>query len=147
MTVPVRWLRDRAELLAETGRVDEAIAEFERMDRLYGSPEYTLRLALLYRERGRKNDYLAALGRASEQTRRMARYGVPTSLLVTHGLNDPRVPVEEARQIVRAVRKNDQKVWYVVADDEGHGFAKKANAEFSRAVITTFWKENLLPKD
>lgn len=71
---------------------------------------------------------------------------IRSSLLITHGLNDPRVPITEARQMVRAVRANGQTVWYVVADDEGHGFAKKANAQFSRVVLTEFWKRHLLPK-
>ncbi len=72
---------------------------------------------------------------------------IRSSLLITHGLNDPRVPVTEARQMARAVRANGQAVWYVVADDEGHGFAKKDNAEFSRVVLTEFWKRHLLPKE
>jgi hypothetical protein len=34
------------------------------------------------------------------------------------------VPVTEAEQIVRKVRGNGTPVWYVLAEDEGHGFTK-----------------------
>lgn len=48
-------------------------------------------------------------------------------LLVVQGLNDPRVPVTEAEQIVKAVRSNSVEAWYLLAKDEGHGFKKKPN--------------------
>jgi dipeptidyl aminopeptidase/acylaminoacyl peptidase len=48
-------------------------------------------------------------------------------LFVVQGLNDPRVPVTEAEQIVKAVRANGNEAWYLLAKDEGHGFKKKAN--------------------
>lgn len=50
-------------------------------------------------------------------------------LLVVQGLNDPRVPVTEAEQIVKAVRANSIEAWYLLAKDEGHGFKKKPNHE------------------
>jgi hypothetical protein len=38
----------------------------------------------------------------------------------THeGMKDPRVPAYESEQIVAAVRKNGQPVWYLLAKDEG----------------------------
>jgi dipeptidyl aminopeptidase/acylaminoacyl peptidase len=48
-------------------------------------------------------------------------------LFVIHGANDPRVPLNEAEQIVATVRQNGIPVWYLVATDEGHGFSKKKN--------------------
>ncbi len=60
-------------------------------------------------------------------------------LMVSHGKNDPRVPYSEAEQIVKKVRGNGQPVWYLLAEDEGHGFAKKANADYQFAVMTTFY--------
>jgi dipeptidyl aminopeptidase/acylaminoacyl peptidase len=60
-------------------------------------------------------------------------------LLVSHGRNDPRVPYTEAEQIVRKVRGNGQPVWYLLAEDEGHGFAKKANVDYQFAVMTAFY--------
>ena len=52
-------------------------------------------------------------------------------LLVIQGANDPRVPRSEAEQIVRTVRRQGTPVWYLLAMDEGHGFAKKSNADFA----------------
>ena len=50
-------------------------------------------------------------------------------MLVEQGKNDPRVPVTEAEQIVARVRSNFTPVWYARADKEGHGFARKENAD------------------
>lgn len=51
-------------------------------------------------------------------------------LFVVQGKNDPRVPWQEADQIVATVKKNGTPVWYMTANDEGHGFGKKANADY-----------------
>jgi dipeptidyl aminopeptidase/acylaminoacyl peptidase len=66
-------------------------------------------------------------------------------LLVVQGLNDPRVPHTEAEQIVAALRKRGTPVWYVMARDEGHGFAKKPNADFLFYATVEFARQNLLP--
>ncbi len=50
-------------------------------------------------------------------------------LLIVHGKNDPRVPLSEAEQIVNRVRSRGGEVWYLEADDEGHGFLKKQNRD------------------
>ncbi len=68
---------------------------------------------------------------------------IRSALLVAHGRNDPRVPFSEAEQIVAAVRRNGQKPWTVYADNEGHGFAKKANADYLTAVTVLFLQEHL----
>jgi dipeptidyl aminopeptidase/acylaminoacyl peptidase len=62
-------------------------------------------------------------------------------LFVVHGINDPRVPFAEAEQIVEKVRGNGTKVWTLYADNEGHGFAKKANADYLFYAQTMFFKE------
>jgi dipeptidyl aminopeptidase/acylaminoacyl peptidase len=67
-------------------------------------------------------------------------------LMVAHGKNDPRVPYSEAEQIVKKVRANGQPVWYLLAEDEGHGFAKKANQDFQFAAQTLFFDKYLLKK-
>jgi dipeptidyl aminopeptidase/acylaminoacyl peptidase len=54
---------------------------------------------------------------------------IQDALFVVQGKNDPRVPVTEAEQIVKAVRENGREVWYLMAQDEGHGFAKKRNQD------------------
>jgi dipeptidyl aminopeptidase/acylaminoacyl peptidase len=51
-------------------------------------------------------------------------------LFVVQGKNDPRVPYQEAEQMVATVKKSGVPVWYMVANDEGHGFGKKVNADY-----------------
>jgi dipeptidyl aminopeptidase/acylaminoacyl peptidase len=65
-------------------------------------------------------------------------------LFVIQGQNDPRVPYTEAEQIVAAAEKNGVPVWYLKAKDEGHGFIKKANADFQFYATVRFVKEYLL---
>jgi dipeptidyl aminopeptidase/acylaminoacyl peptidase len=49
------------------------------------------------------------------------------ALLVVHGQNDPRVPVSEARQILRAVQAHGTPVDSLIFPDEGHGISKRPN--------------------
>lgn len=65
-------------------------------------------------------------------------------LLVSAGANDPRVPLSESDQIVAAVKSNGVSVWYLVGKDEGHGFAKKSNTDYQRAVLIEFVRRYLL---
>ncbi|HVS81382.1 MAG TPA: alpha/beta fold hydrolase [Pyrinomonadaceae bacterium] len=60
---------------------------------------------------------------------------IKTPLLVVQGANDPRVNKREADQIVIALRDRSFPVEYIVAPDEGHGFARPVNnmAMFSQA--------------
>ena len=51
-------------------------------------------------------------------------------LFVVHGANDPRVPLAEAEAIIATVKRNGGPVWSLIARDEGHGFAKKPNADY-----------------
>ena len=86
-------------------------------EREYGSPEADA-------------DFLHAaspLGSAGEIT---------APLLVVHGMNDPRVPVSEAEQVVEAVRANGVECELLVYPDEGHGLAKRGNRldGYARAV-------------
>nr|MBA2671340.1 S9 family peptidase [Gemmatimonadota bacterium] len=69
-------------------------------------------------------------------------------LFVQQGKNDPRVPQSEAEQIVHAVRQRHDgdagAVWYFLALDEGHGFAKKANRDQALFATVLFLREKLL---
>lgn len=65
-------------------------------------------------------------------------------LFVVQGKNDPRVPVSEAEQMVAAIREKGGTVWYLMAKDEGHGFAKKKNADFQFLSTIQFFREHLL---
>ena len=69
---------------------------------------------------------------------------IKVPLFVVQGKNDPRVPYTEAQQIVSAVRKNGVPVWYLLADNEGHGFRRKANADFEFYATVRFLETTLL---
>ena len=69
---------------------------------------------------------------------------ITVPLFVVHGQNDPRVPVGEAEQIVKTLQANDTPVWYLLALDEGHGFAKKQNADFLFYAAIKFMETYLL---
>jgi len=65
-------------------------------------------------------------------------------LFVLQGANDPRVPASESEQIVDSVKANGGDVWYLLFDDEGHGFRKKNNNDFTSAATSAFFREHLL---
>jgi protease II len=65
-------------------------------------------------------------------------------LFVVQGFNDPRVPRTEAEQMVATLKKQNTPVWFLMAKDEGHGFAKKKNADFQFYSTVQFMREFLL---
>ncbi|BAW00132.1 MULTISPECIES: S9 family peptidase [Bacteria] len=69
---------------------------------------------------------------------------IRSPLFVAQGKNDPRVPYTEAEQIVKAVRANGQPVWFLMFDDEGHGFQKKANSDYFSAAMMLFLQQHLI---
>jgi dipeptidyl aminopeptidase/acylaminoacyl peptidase len=78
---------------------------------------------------------IAPINHASEITK---------PIFIVAGRNDPRVPAHEGEQMAAAIRENGAPVWYLIADDEGHGFAKKKNQDFQFAATVMFVKEFLL---
>lgn len=76
--------------------------------------------------------------------RRIAEIKAP--LFVVQGANDPRVPKTEADQIVKAIRARGGTAWYLVGENEGHGFAKKENQDYLFWNTLTFWDQTLLKK-
>jgi dipeptidyl aminopeptidase/acylaminoacyl peptidase len=52
---------------------------------------------------------------------------IKTALMVVQGANDPRVNRTEAERIVIALRDRNFPVEYIMAPDEGHGFARPVN--------------------
>jgi dipeptidyl aminopeptidase/acylaminoacyl peptidase len=65
-------------------------------------------------------------------------------LFIVQGRNDPRVPVTEAEQMLAALRQQGNEIWYLMAKDEGHGFAKKKNADFQFLSTILFLRQFLL---
>jgi dipeptidyl aminopeptidase/acylaminoacyl peptidase len=65
-------------------------------------------------------------------------------MFVVQGANDPRVPISEADQMVKALKANGTPVWYLVGKNEGHGFGKKKNADFQFYSTILFIRTHLL---
>ena len=65
-------------------------------------------------------------------------------LFVIQGANDPRVPASESEQMVAEIRDTGSTVWYLLAQDEGHGFSKKENRDYMYNAISLFFQEYLL---
>jgi dienelactone hydrolase len=68
---------------------------------------------------------------------------ITTPLLVVQGANDPRVKRAESDQIVIALRDRNFPVEYLVAPDEGHGFARPVNNMAMFASAEAFLAKHL----
>jgi dipeptidyl aminopeptidase/acylaminoacyl peptidase len=60
------------------------------------------------------------------------------------GKNDPRVPWTESRQMLDKLKTNGITTWFLMANDEGHGYAKKKNQDFLFYSTIMFVKQFLL---
>ncbi len=69
---------------------------------------------------------------------------VTKPLLITQGKNDPRVPWTESEQIVRRLQARNVPVWYLLAENEGHGFARRENADYQFATLVRFVEQTVL---
>lgn len=65
-------------------------------------------------------------------------------LYIVQGKNDPRVPASEAEQMVEALKKSGTPVWFLMANDEGHGFRKKKNRDYLFYTTVEFVEQFLL---
>ena len=65
-------------------------------------------------------------------------------LFVIQGKNDPRVPYTEAEQVVATVRAGGTPVWYLRAENEGHGFQKKDNQDYQFYATVLFMQQTVL---
>jgi dienelactone hydrolase len=68
---------------------------------------------------------------------------IKSPLLVIQGANDPRVKKAESDQIVTALRDRGFAVEYLVAPDEGHGFARPVNNMAMIAAAEKFLAKHL----
>lgn len=64
-------------------------------------------------------------------------------VFIVTGFNDPRVPHAEAEQMLAALRRNNVEAWFMMAKDEGHGFAKKGNQQAQREAEVLFFRKLL----
>jgi dipeptidyl aminopeptidase/acylaminoacyl peptidase len=60
------------------------------------------------------------------------------------GKNDPRVPWTESRQMLDKLKNNGVPTWFLMANDEGHGYAKKKNQDFQFYATIMFVRTFLL---
>jgi len=60
------------------------------------------------------------------------------------GKNDPRVPWTESRQMLDKLKGNGIITWFLMANDEGHGYAKKKNQDFLFYATVMFVRQFLL---
>jgi len=65
-------------------------------------------------------------------------------LFIVQGGNDPRVPASEAVQMKDRIKAKGGTVWFLMANDEGHGFRKKGNTDFQFYATVAFIREYLL---
>lgn len=65
-------------------------------------------------------------------------------LFAVVGKNDPRVPFTESVQMMDKLKQNGAPVWFLIANDEGHGFAKKKNQQFQFFSTIMFVRRFLL---
>jgi dipeptidyl aminopeptidase/acylaminoacyl peptidase len=70
---------------------------------------------------------------------------IEAPLMVIHGANDPRVPVEEAEQIVSTLRARGREVDYLRYEDEGHGLAKAKNRADAWPKVVQFFEKHMGP--
>ena len=66
-------------------------------------------------------------------------------LFLVQGRNDPRVPAAQAEQLAATIKRRGTPVWLMVAADEGHGFARKDNADYLFYATVEFARRTLLP--
>jgi dipeptidyl aminopeptidase/acylaminoacyl peptidase len=69
---------------------------------------------------------------------------VTKPMFIVAGKNDPRVPISESDQIAAAVKANGVPRWYLIGNDEGHGFAKRKNLDFQFYATVHFIQTYLL---
>jgi dipeptidyl aminopeptidase/acylaminoacyl peptidase len=69
---------------------------------------------------------------------------ITAPLMVIHGANDPRVPLEEAEQIAAALQAGGVPVEFLVFDDEGHGIVKLKNKLVAYPAIAKFLERHVV---
>lgn len=68
---------------------------------------------------------------------------IEAPLMVIQGANDLRVKKQESDQIVQALRELDREVQYIVAPDEGHGFAREENRIAAFTAMEEFFADHI----
>lgn len=117
-------------------------------------PPYWAPIKSAFNTRLGNPDDAADLERMKKQSPLYSATNIKAPLLVIQGANDPRVNKAESDQIVIALRDLKRAPEYLVAPDEGHGFAGRENRVAMFAAIERFLAKQLggryqqdMPKD
>ncbi|HEX8491275.1 MAG TPA: alpha/beta fold hydrolase [Pyrinomonadaceae bacterium] len=113
------------------------------MTLLNSIPPYWESIRKIFSER--MGDPSTAAGRAQLEKQSPLNHAtkIKSPLLVIQGANDPRVNKAESDQIVVALRERGFPVEYLVAPDEGHGFARPINNMAMIAASEKFLAKHL----
>ena len=68
---------------------------------------------------------------------------IKVPVFMAYGLQDPRVSIRHAREMERAMKKNDVEYELMVKKNEGHGFRKTENMHDFYSRVESFLAENL----
>jgi dienelactone hydrolase len=90
-------------------------------------PPYWEPIRIMFYERMGNPNNKEELEKMKRQSPLFSADKIKTPLFVVQGANDPRVTKRESDQIVIALRDRNFPVEYMVAPDEGHGFARPVN--------------------
>jgi len=90
-------------------------------------PPYWESIRTIFNERMGNPNTPAGLAQLRRQSPLNSATKIKAPLLVVQGANDPRVNRAESEQIVIALRDRGFPVEYILAPDEGHGFARPIN--------------------
>ncbi|HEX9309806.1 MAG TPA: S9 family peptidase [Gemmatimonadaceae bacterium] len=90
-------------------------------------PPYWESIRTIFNERMGNPNTPAGLAQLKRQSPLNSADKIKAPLLVVQGANDPRVNRAESEQIVMALRDRGFPVEYILAPDEGHGFARPIN--------------------
>jgi dipeptidyl aminopeptidase/acylaminoacyl peptidase len=105
---------------------------------LHSIPPYWAPIRKMFDVRVGNPDQPDDVDRLKAQSPLYAAREIKAPLLVIQGANDPRVKRAEADQIVIALRDLGRPVEYLVAPDEGHGFARRENRLAMMTAIEKF---------
>ena len=70
---------------------------------------------------------------------------IKSPLLVVHGVNDPRVPIQESEQMVKKLMKRNHPVTFIRIEDEGHTLEKEKNKLFVYSSAADFLDKYMRP--
>ena len=106
-------------------------------------PPYWEPVRKMFHERMGNSNTAAGKAQMERQSPLNSASKITTPLMVVQGANDPRVNKRESGQIVIALRDRKFPVEYLVADDEGHGFARPVNNLAMFAALEKFFAKYL----